>query len=57
MSDITCKNAIIERKKEIYCKKADGICGNQYFCEMKGRFKLTEASLRCPLKRKDEENG
>lgn len=55
MKEYTCPNA--ERKgQEIRCRKAGDYCGNVRFCQMAGRWVLTEFAMECPL-RKETKDG
>ena len=66
MKDYKCPYAVRDGEL-IKCRKMDGLCGNVYYCRMGGRWKLTEASVKCPkrfeadtpkpVKKRSKKNG
>lgn len=53
MKEYKCPYAVREREI-IMCSKINDLCGNVYYCRMGGRWKLTEASLKCPKRSQEK---
>lgn len=56
MKEYECPNAIREGTS-IRCRAVNDYCGNVYFCRMAGRWKLTEGSVKCPVKEPPKKRG
>ena len=56
MSDVYCPKGK-RSGKEIMCTLSGKLCGNVFFCEPANKWKNTDAALKCPLLRKEKENG
>ena len=56
MAEIRCPFAT-DGRREILCNAAKTVCGNQRYCELKGKFLLTENAKSCPVRRKEERDG
>lgn len=55
MKEGKCEHARM-KDRAFVCEKCGDPCAHQRFCQMKGRWVLTELAFRCPL-RKEEDNG
>ncbi len=55
MKEGKCEHARI-KDRAFVCAKSGEPCAHQRFCQMKGRWVLTEQAFRCPF-RKEEDNG
>lgn len=49
---LDCPYASYTAEMRVFCSKAKGLCGNQYFKTCKGWWTLTEAAADCPVKEK-----
>lgn len=56
MSDLPCPAAERDGKR-IYCKELKDACGNVFFCQVSGKWKLTEAALKCPVLKRSKNDG
>lgn len=55
MKEGKCEHARV-RNRAYECAKSGCLCAHQRFCQMKGRWVLTEQAFKCPA-RKEENNG
>lgn len=53
---LSCPQAVYKADMRIWCTKAEGWCGNQYFKRCKGWWVLNDEAGRCPL-RKEKAHG
>lgn len=53
---LSCPHAVYKSGMRIWCTKAEGWCGNQYFKRCKGWWVLNERAAACPVKTMKKEN-
>lgn len=51
MSSLPCPQAKRDGK-HIKCAVTNDLCGNVFYCRVSGKWKLTEAALKCPVQKR-----
>lgn len=51
---LSCPQAVYKEGMRIWCRAAEGWCGNQYFKRCKGWWVLNDRAGLCPLKKSNE---
>lgn len=53
MSNLPCPQAQRDEKR-IKCAATNDLCGHVFYCELSGKWKLTEAALKCPVQKRSK---